>query len=331
MLNCIARVLRGPGPCFILPSMDPVTHTLAGVALGEAFLRPRWGRRAVVVSAWAANLPDIDAIVLLTFDPGAIVLRRSFGHSLLILPLWVLAAAWLLRKKYADIAYRDLLFMIGLSAFVHLFFDLINSFGVQLLWPLSWSRPELAITFIIDLALTGLLAAPHLVRLSPAWRPQLSGAARAGLLAAGVYLLVSFQLRRMALRIARDLAPEADWVYAFPEPFGPHRWRTVAREGALWRIYLVRPLAATAEPKGTVLSRLADPAVEAARRTPFARRLETFFKAPVWEIEEGSGGRVVRARDLRFASIVLSRGSRFNYAFTTASDGRAAPRDARIW
>ena len=311
--------------------VDPVTHTLAGVALGEAFLRPRWGRRAVVVSAWAANLPDIDAVVLLSFDPGAIVLRRSFGHSLLLLPLWVLAAAWLFRKKYADIAYRDLLFMVGLSALVHLFFDLINSFGVQLLWPLSLSRSELAITFIIDLALTGLLAAPHLARLSPAWRPQLAWAARAGLLAAGVYLLASFQLRRMALRIARDLAPHADWVYAFPEPFGPHRWRAVAREGPLWRVYLVRPLAGTAKPKGTVLSRLEDPAVEAARRTPFAQRLETFFKAPVWEVEESSDSRVVRARDLRFASVILSRRTHFDYVFTTTPDGRAASRDARIW
>ena len=64
--------------------------------------------------------------------------------------------------RSADMGWRDLLAIVGLNAAGHLFFDSINSFGVQLLWPLSWVRPELAITFILDFALTGILAAPHL-------------------------------------------------------------------------------------------------------------------------------------------------------------------------
>ena len=67
--------------------MDPVTHTLFGMAIGEAVFRPRLGRRAVTIAAWAANLPDIDVLILATGDPAAVILRRSFGHSLILLPL----------------------------------------------------------------------------------------------------------------------------------------------------------------------------------------------------------------------------------------------------
>jgi len=145
--------------------VDSVTHTLLGVAIGEAFFRPRFGRRAVVISAWAANLPDIDGLVMLAGGPGAVVLRRSFGHSLILLPLWIAALTWVLRRGHDEIDAGDVAWIVAVNVAGHLLFDLINSFGVQIFWPFSTARPELAMIFIIDLALAGFLAAPHLARL----------------------------------------------------------------------------------------------------------------------------------------------------------------------
>ncbi len=312
--------------------MDPVTHTLLGVALGEAFFRPRLGRRAVTVAAWAANLPDIDTVVLLTGDPGAVILRRSFGHSLILLPLWIAGLTWLFKRKYEDMDARDLAVVIALSCGGHLFFDLINSFGVQLLWPFSTARPELAMIFIIDLALAGFLAAPHLARLKASWRPQLGGLCQAALVSVAFYLSMAFAARQMAVALLAQETGGRGFQYAFPEPLGAHRWRGVVKADGEWRQYLVNVSERTVTP-GPVLrdDGLSGPAL-AAKETPFGRRLTTFFKAPVWTVTpKAEGGATVTVSDLRFASLVLPRANPFEYTFDAAPGSEPKPRRVWIW
>lgn len=313
--------------------MDPVTHTLLGVAVGEAFFRPRLGRRAVTVSAWAANLPDIDTLVLLTGDPGAVVLRRSFGHSLFLLPLWIAGLAWIFKRKYGDMETRDLVWIIALNCAGHLFFDLINSFGVELFWPFSLMRPELAIIFIVDLALIGFLAAPHLARLKASWRPELPRACQAALVAVAFYLALAFSARQYALfLLARETGGQG-FSYAFPEPLGASRWRGVVKERDAWKVYLVDAGRGTVSLRRTVPSDEWSPPARAARETPFGRRLESFFKAPVWTAEpKPAGGWTARVYDLRFTSLVLPRPAPFAYEFDVAAGGTAAePRGVKIW
>ncbi|MDE2490458.1 MAG: metal-dependent hydrolase [Elusimicrobia bacterium] len=310
--------------------MDNVTHTLCGFALGEAFFREKHGRRAVTISAWASNLPDVDVAVLLTRDPGAIVLRRSFGHSLLLLPFWIAGLSWIFKKRYSDMAYVDILKIVGVNAGAHVVFDLINSFGVQLLWPLSARRWEWSIVFIVDLFLAACLAAPHLVRLSKRWRPRLKEASRAGLAAAALYLLACAGLRARAMSLLRATEPGASFVYAFPEPFGPLRWHGVARYPGVWRQRLVEPLAGRALAEPDVPTDDGAPAVAAAAASPFGRRLLTFFKAPVWSAAPEPGGTRVSIRDLRFSSLTL-RHEGFGFSFDVGPDGRAVPRGVRIW
>ena len=79
------------------------------------------------------------------------------------------------------------------------------------------------------------------------------------------------------------------------------------------------------------LASSAPPRRSAARRTAFGQRLETFFKAPVWEASGPPGARIVKVHDLRFESTVMPRHPAFEYVFTATPDGRAEPRDARIW
>ena len=293
--------------------MDPVTHTLCGVALGNGLFRKRAGAAAVPIMALASNLPDIDAAVHLTLDPRAVLLRRTFGHSLFLVPLWSLALAWVLRRRYRHLGLRALFGMVLTGAAVHLVFDLINSFGVVLLWPLSPARPELAWVFIIDFVLTGLLLLPLLLALVRPLRPHLAAMSRGALAAVALYLAFCGYCRAEATRLLERQGP-ADSSYVFPEPLGPQRWRGVARQGARDDLYLVRPLSGAVEARGSVTSDLGDPRVVAARATDFGRRLDAFFKSPVWQIERGKGGdeRVV-AWDLRFKSLVVDRAPAFKF------------------
>ena len=309
--------------------MDPVTHTLVGVGIANAAFRRRVGRASVPVLALASNLPDIDAVVHLTGSPTAVLMRRTFGHSLLLLPFWCLALTWLLRRRFRDVSFGTLLGMVALGAAVHLFFDLINSFGVVLLWPFSGARPELAWVFIIDFVLTGLLVLPLLLCLAPALRPRLALLSRGALVAVALYLAAcgAARARAGALLAAADAARSpvaagpAEMTYVFPEPLGPERWRGVVRRDGHYDIYLVQPLEGRADLRRTIATDVGDPRVRAARGTPFGRRLEAFFKAPVWQAEgsanpapaEAEPPPSVLAWDLRFMTLVLDRPAVFQF------------------
>ncbi len=318
--------------------MDPVTHTLVGVGMANAFFRRRAGRESVPILAIASNLPDLDAAVHLTGSPAALLMRRTFGHSIFLVPIWSLLLALVLRRIYPGAGLPRLYTLprlYGLTllgAGVHLFFDLINSFGVVLLWPFSDWRPELALVFIIDLALTGLLALPLLVALVPAARPHLVTLSRAALACVAFYLMLCGAGRHLA---GRALAREAttfglrpDFAYVFPEPLGPHRWRGVLRERDLYRVYLVHSWSGEVEPKEEIRTRTDDPRVEEVRRSAFGRRLERFFKAPVWRVSDAPldpaarGPAEVGVYDLRFLSLVLQRRHVFEYNFTVDQRGR---------
>jgi membrane-bound metal-dependent hydrolase YbcI (DUF457 family) len=312
--------------------MDPVTHTLVGITLGNAFFRRRTGREAIPILALASNLPDLDGVVMLSGVPGAVALRRTFGHSLFLVPIWSLLLALILRRRYPRLRLAAVFSLVLLGAGLHLFFDAINSFGVVLLWPWSDWRPELATVFIIDLILTSLLALPLLLAILPALRPRLALLSRAGVAAVATYLLLCSGGRALAgeslQREAARMDRPPDFVYLFPEPLGPHRWRGVIREGDTYSLYLVHSLSGRAELKERVETRPREEAVLRARSTRLGRRLEGFFKAPVWQLREnsagggGSAGIVeVTAFDLRFRSLVLDRPPVFTFCFDVPPRG----------
>jgi inner membrane protein len=318
--------------------MDPVTHTLCGVALGNALFRRRAGPAAVPILALASNLPDLDAVVHLSFSPTAVLMRRTFGHSIFLVPLWSLALAWILGRRYRHLRLGRLFGMVLTGAAVHLFFDLINSFGVVLLWPLSPARPELAWVFILDLVLTGLLLLPLLIAAAPRMRPRIGALSRAALVAVAAYLAFCGWSRAEAVRLlerqvagagsatagavtagsatpgAATASAEPPFSYVFPEPLGPQRWRGVVRDGDRYDLFLVRPMSGVVEPRGSVQSEFDDPLVRAARATPFGRRLDRFLKAPVWQVRrDAAPGSQVVAWDLRFKSLIVDRGPVFEF------------------
>ncbi len=337
--------------------MDPITHTLIGAALGNAFFRRPLGRAAVPVMALASNLPDVDVAVHFTLSPTAVLLRRSFSHSLFTIPALCALLAILMSRAWPGIGRRALFGACLAGALVHVFFDLVNSFGVVLLWPFSGWRPELAMVFIIDFFLTGLLLLPLLACLPRRLRPRLQAASRAGLAAAAAYLILCgaarFQAGRLLAEQSAALEPPPDFTYVFPEPLGPQRWRGVARQGGAYHVYLLRPFSGGAELALLVGTQRGDPRVERVRGTRLGRRLEWFFKAPVWRVREGvdaaslgveddlgnppefgasKGGAgaagadtVVSVYDLRFTSLVARRPAVFGYSFRLIDAGGVEP------
>src|SRR5918993_4136482 len=88
--------------------MDPLTHALAGAALGRATAaraaRPdQLSIRARMASGTvAAVFPDVDGLIRYISPIAYLDHHRGLTHSLLLLPLWALALAWLFARVVRD-------------------------------------------------------------------------------------------------------------------------------------------------------------------------------------------------------------------------------------
>ena len=285
-----------------MPEVDNLAHTLIGVGVARA---GRFGRGSTATLAVASNLPDVDVLWSIWDPLDRFLLRRTHSHALIVLPLLAAGLAVLLRARYPERRWRELAGLSALGIALHLFFDLVNAYGVVLLWPFSGRRFELACVFIVDLVVWGLMGLPLLAaRFLP------SDPARLRLWRAAVALLFAYAALCYAghLRTAA-LVPGAR---IFPEPLGPQRFRAVARDGALWRVHLVRPFSGRVELVETIPTAAEDPRVQERRATAAGRRLEAFMAAPVWRVSPDG---TVEVEDLRFRSVVVPGGSPLTVRF----------------
>ena len=135
--------------------MDPITHTLVGVTLGESGLK-RWTPLAAATLVTGANLPDLDGIANLLGRDTALWLRRRWTHgviAMLVLPA-VLAFAmslWAARRSPARQPHIPALLALAyLSVVSHPLLDWLNNYGIRLLMPFDgrWFYGDAL--FIID-------------------------------------------------------------------------------------------------------------------------------------------------------------------------------------
>lgn len=140
----------------IWTDMDNLTHTLAGILVGEALHRvlppsaalSDRARRAtaITVMAVAGNLPDIDVLytVWAGTTPDYLLHHRGHTHTFvgslaLSLVLFLAVRLW---WRFRRIRPRpaDLLFLAGLSVLgtlLHLGLDFGNSYGIHPFWPID--------------------------------------------------------------------------------------------------------------------------------------------------------------------------------------------------
>jgi membrane-bound metal-dependent hydrolase YbcI (DUF457 family) len=211
--------------------MDNLCHTLVGAAIGYAGLR-RTTRLANATLMIAANLPDLDVLVLAT-DTPSVAFRRGWTHGVLAqlaLPLALTALMVVIgRRRRArpgdpPLSAGWLLLLSYIGLYSHIFLDFLNNYGIRLLTPFDWRWFYGDTLFIMDpwLWLTlglGVWLSRRLKSTTPA---------RVALTVAAVYIggmLVS-------ARIAREIVLEA-WSRAWHAVRAPdHRrcWRAL-RDG----------------------------------------------------------------------------------------------------
>jgi inner membrane protein len=170
--------------------MDPITHTLTGVAIGRTGVA-RTTPLAMAALMIGANLPDVDIAASFAGADASLGWRRGWSHGplgLLLLPLVLIGCLWGWRRLTgrpgdAPIHYGKLTLIAYGAALTHPLLDWLNTYGVRLFMPFSGEWYYGDAVFIVDPWLWLVLAGPALL--------ASSGGATGKVLWAGAAVLAS--------------------------------------------------------------------------------------------------------------------------------------------
>ena len=219
--------------------MDPLTHIVAGAVLGRAtaptIARPDGlsVRARMTAGALSAAIPDIDGLLSYVSPVAYLEQHRGLTHSVLLLPLWALALAWLFARVARDSRGPSPWFGIcALGLASHTVLDVITGYGTMFLAPVSWHRFSLGTTFIIDLWFSGILIAGLAGALAfrrsrlPAMLALIGACAYVGLQFVLKERAEAFGVRHAAVRKLSDAK-----VVAHPRPVSPFNWTVFVTNG----------------------------------------------------------------------------------------------------
>ncbi len=224
--------------------MEPVTHALTCIALGRAGLN-KITRAATPMLLVSGMIADVDWVTRLggaaTFLRGHRTVTHSLAGTVAIVAA-VAAVSWLTGRKYSKFAVGILpaLAICAIGAGAHLLLDLLNGYGVKLLWPFSakwyaWDLADSVDSWILFFLLVGLLI-PELFRLvleEIGSKPKRHGRQRGAIFGLVFVALViagrAFAHQRaIALLDSRDYRGQTPLVVAaFPKPSNPLLWSGV--------------------------------------------------------------------------------------------------------
>lgn len=278
--------------------MDNLTHSLVGAVLGRMGLKRLTGR-AMPALILSANLPDIDTGVGRLFGAERIEVHRGFTHGIGGLATLPFVAAALIfawnrwRPSAQPVRFWPLVLVCLAGTLSHPLLDLMNTYGVRLLEPLSDGRFHADTLFIIDpfvwiALIVGLELSWRAERLGRPWhRPAIAMFALLCAYAAGNFALSTYaeSLGKRELH-ARGITPTM--VVAAPQPleFWKRRmlWRNQQAYGSGW----YDPLASIHIDPVARPTNLDDPRVAAARASDRQVRAFLFWsRMPIVTMIDG--------------------------------------------
>lgn len=124
--------------------MDTFSHIIIGLGLGAlSQIDPAVSEnitlsQAVILgTVIGSNAPDFDIIYRLKGKGSYFRNHRAMSHSLPALPLWGIIVSGLIYPFFPDSSFLHLFLWTLLAVMVHVFFDLFNVHGTQILLPFS--------------------------------------------------------------------------------------------------------------------------------------------------------------------------------------------------
>jgi len=300
--------------------MDPLTHALASYTLKRAAF-PRAARSVTLAIFVAGTIADLDSFSSY-FGPSAyLAFHRTYSHSLLtalLINLLVTPPFFFLKPKNSETQIRRSTILIAAfaAALLHLFLDLCQGAGVELLWPFSARRFYFDWVAYLDLWILAILLAGILLPvLSGLVTEEIGARSRAprGRLGASLafaalflYLVLRFVYHSNAIAAleSRTYRGESSRrVAAFAESGTPFRWHGIVEtERALHDVEVPVGPGADFDSATAITTYKPEPsiALDAARDSSAARRFLRVARFPKASVEKTPEGFHVILRDFPY-------------------------------
>jgi inner membrane protein len=307
--------------------MEPVTHALTSLALGRAGLN-KTTRAATPMLLVSGLIADVDWVTRLGGADAFLRGHRTITHSLAGTAVIIAAlagASCYTGRKYPKFAVGifPALVICAIGAGAHLLLDLLNGYGLMLLWPFRprWYAWDLAYSLDswILFFLIAALFVPELFRLvleEIGSNPKRHGRQRDAIVGLALVALVVAgraleHQRAIALLDSRNYREQTPLhVAAFPRPSNPLVWSGVVEtDNAIFNLEVPVRLGLDFDPE------LADAhfkpessvTLNNAVHSSTAAEFLNFARFPLASVQSEGDGFQVRLRDMRFASELAGR------------------------
>jgi inner membrane protein len=307
--------------------MEPVTHALTSFALGRAGLN-KITRAATPMLLVSGLIADVDWVTRFGGADSFLRGHRTVTHSLVgtaAIIAGLAATFWFIGRHYPKFAVGIVpaLLICAIGAGVHLSLDLLNAYGVKLLWPFSekwyaWDLADSVDSWILFFLLAGLLT-PELFRLvleEIGSKPKRHGRQR-GAFVGLVFVALVIGGRAFAHEKAVALLDSHDYrgqtpleVAALPRPSNPLLWSGVVEtDNAIFNLEVPLGPGREFDPELADVHFKPQPSVTLKNAISSSAAIEflNFARFPLASVQPEGDGFQARLRDMRFASELAGR------------------------
>lgn len=207
--------------------MDTVTHVLIGTVITETGLIRKtggWGKACGII---CSSFPDIDMLLGFVFGTEFVVnYHRSLTNSLFLLIPFSLMFSFIFTRLSRLKREKEFFLISLIQLSVHIFLDLITSYGSMILWPVSNKRLFLDWLFIIDPYFSSI---PFITIIAVfIFKKKKVFISRLSILICIIYIIFCSFNQEKALRICKFYAKKMHLnnydIGAIPQPLSPFFW-----------------------------------------------------------------------------------------------------------
>ena len=320
--------------------MDPVTHVISGGLLGKSSKRFFRSKRIVLFCIIAAWIPDVDNLTMFINPKLYLMYHRGITHSFIGgFGLAILLACFFWRCCSTKLLFKGI-FLAYIGILLHIFLDLVTSFGTKVFYPFSDVRYSIPCVFVIDPVFT--LIAGGFLFISYRCTSLREKAAMLGLVWLLLYPLANLGIRYELKRHLKDELRLRKISYVrleiLPDILAPVNWKLILETPEDYQmagIHLGRS-SLLFERYRKVSQILIE---ELARQDPFSRSYANFIKYPVIREEREGRFRTIVLSDLRFYSAVsfvrdfplVASGASFSILVKFDKNGRLVAYRFPVW